>query len=153
MASPKPKPTALKLLNGNPGKRALNKSEPKPSASLPRPPSWLNTRAKSKFKLLVKRIEGMGYASASHTEALALCAWRLEQVEACAKALDDAGSLTFETINQRGAKVVKPRPEVAMQAEAARHAQSLLAEFGLTPSSATRVQVPGKPKTNAFNGI
>ncbi|MBW2187065.1 MAG: phage terminase small subunit P27 family [Deltaproteobacteria bacterium] len=148
----KPKPTALKLIQGNPGRRPLNKKEPKSSATLPCPPSWLTTRAKSVFRLLVKRLDGMGYASASHTEALALAAWRLEQVQACAKALNENG-LTYETINQRGATVVKPRPEVAMQGEAARHAQSLLAEFGLTPSSATRVQVPGKPKSNSFNQI
>lgn len=148
----KPKPTALKLLTGNPGKRAINKNEPAASKSKPRPPSWLNGRAKSIFRLLVKRLDGMGYASASHTEALALAAWRLEQVEACGKLLNENG-LTYETKNQRNATVVKPRPEVAMQGEAARHAQSLLAEFGLTPSSATRIQVPGKPKGNSFNSI
>lgn len=151
--APKPKPTKLKLVTGNPGKRPINKNEPKASAAKPSPPSWLNTRAKSIFKLLVKRLDGMGYASASHTEALALAAWRLGQIRDCADTLNDGGGLTYETINQRGATVKKPRPEVAIQGEAARHAQSLLAEFGLTPSSATRVQVPGKPKGNAFNNL
>jgi P27 family predicted phage terminase small subunit len=152
MAGRKPKPTALKLVTGNPGKRTINKNEPKAASTTPRPPRWLNGKAKAKFNLLVKRIDSMGFASASHTEALALTAWRLEQVETCAKILNEHG-LTFRTINQSGAVVIKPRPEVAMQNEAARHAQSLLAEFGLTPSSATRIQVPGKPKGNAFNQI
>jgi len=30
MAGRKPKPTALKIIEGNPGKRPLNKNEPKP---------------------------------------------------------------------------------------------------------------------------
>lgn len=35
MRGRKPKPTYLKLLNGNPGKRALNEQEPKPERALP----------------------------------------------------------------------------------------------------------------------
>ncbi|HZK10243.1 MAG TPA: phage terminase small subunit P27 family, partial [Clostridia bacterium] len=32
----KPKPTALKVLEGNPGKRPLNKNEPQPERKAPR---------------------------------------------------------------------------------------------------------------------
>ena len=34
MRGRKPKPTALKLLEGNPGKRRINGTEPKPPSSL-----------------------------------------------------------------------------------------------------------------------
>ena len=34
----KPKPTALKLLEGNPSRRALNKNEPQPPTSIPECP-------------------------------------------------------------------------------------------------------------------
>lgn len=94
----------------------------------------------------------MGYASASHTESLALAAWRLDQVEQCEKVIAELG-FTYETEGRNGSSMLRARPEVALQADAARHLQSLLCEFGLTPSSATKVQVPGKPKTNAFNAI
>ena len=43
---PPPKPTALRLLQGNPGKRRLNDAEPKPKQSLPRCPDWLPANAK-----------------------------------------------------------------------------------------------------------
>jgi phage terminase small subunit len=42
----KPKPTHLKLVQGNPGKRSLNKAEAKPALSLPTPPTELNDDAK-----------------------------------------------------------------------------------------------------------
>ena len=41
MAGRKPKPTAIKELEGNPGKRKLNKKEPKPEKGMPVCPEWL----------------------------------------------------------------------------------------------------------------
>lgn len=41
MAGRKPKPTAIKELEGNPGKRKLNKKEPKPDKGMPVCPEWL----------------------------------------------------------------------------------------------------------------
>jgi hypothetical protein len=40
---PPPKPTALKLIAGNPGKKALPKDEPKPKVELPSKPRHLTT--------------------------------------------------------------------------------------------------------------
>ena len=42
----KPKPTAVKVLEGNPGKRSLNTGEPKPDKKAPRCPAWLEDEAK-----------------------------------------------------------------------------------------------------------
>ena len=41
MAGRKLKPTAVKELEGNPGKRKLNKKEPKPDKGMPTCPEWL----------------------------------------------------------------------------------------------------------------
>lgn len=38
----KPKPTAIKELEGNPGKRPLNANEPRPERKAPRCPAWLD---------------------------------------------------------------------------------------------------------------
>ena len=46
----KPKPTALKVLEGNPGHRPLNKKEPMPKGKLPRCPEWLEDDAKKEWK-------------------------------------------------------------------------------------------------------
>ena len=42
----KPKPTALKLLEGNPGKRPLNDREPVPPRAALKCPAWLLPEAK-----------------------------------------------------------------------------------------------------------
>ena len=55
-----PKPTAVKELEGNPGKRPLNKNEPKPKQTAPKCPSWLEPDAKKEWRRLSKELESMG---------------------------------------------------------------------------------------------
>ena len=43
----KPTPTAIKELEGNPGKRPLNAKEPKPVKKAPSCPKWLEPEAKN----------------------------------------------------------------------------------------------------------
>ena len=56
----KPKPTAVKVLEGNPGKRSLNTKEPKPEKKAPRCPSWLEDEAKKEWKRMAKQLEHLG---------------------------------------------------------------------------------------------
>lgn len=46
VAGRKPKPTALKKLEGNPGKRKLNTKEPIPAKGMPNCPEWLLPEAR-----------------------------------------------------------------------------------------------------------
>jgi P27 family predicted phage terminase small subunit len=56
----KPTPTALKKLEGNPGKRPLNNSEPKPDKKAPSCPKWLEPEAKKEWRRLAKQMEALG---------------------------------------------------------------------------------------------
>ena len=56
----KPKPTAVKMLEGNPGKRSLNTGEPKPEKKAPRCPAWLEDEAKKEWKRMAKQLEHLG---------------------------------------------------------------------------------------------
>jgi len=49
-AGRKRKPTVLKVLEGNPGKRPLNKNGPKPKPVAPKTPKHLNSVAKKEWK-------------------------------------------------------------------------------------------------------
>jgi phage terminase small subunit len=42
---------------------------------------------------------------------------------------------------------------VAIRAEAARHLQSLLSEFGLTPAAAPKIVVPRRQKKTPFGAL
>ena len=60
MAGRKPKPTRLKLITGNPGKRRLNEREPKPKAVVPRCPVELCDAAKKEWRRIGKQLAVLG---------------------------------------------------------------------------------------------
>ena len=60
MAGRKPKPTALKKLEGNPGKRKLNTKEPMPGKGMPDCPKWLLPEAKKEWERLCVKLSEMG---------------------------------------------------------------------------------------------
>ena len=60
MAGRKPKPTALKKLEGNPGKRKLNTKEPMPGKGMPDCPKWLLPEEKKEWERLCEKLSEMG---------------------------------------------------------------------------------------------
>src|ERR1035441_5910662 len=50
---PIPKPTAIEIAEGRPGKRPLNGREPQPRAVTPKCPAYLDKRAKEEWRRLV----------------------------------------------------------------------------------------------------
>ena len=80
----KPKPTALKMLEGNPGGRPLNTKEPKPEKKAPRCPSWLEDEAKKEWKRMAKVLENMGLLTEMDMAAFAgYCQAYARWKEAC----------------------------------------------------------------------
>ncbi len=71
MRGRKPKPTRLKLIEGNPGKRPLNPSEPRPALIIPTCPSHLNPSAKAEWKRLAHEMHALGIISNLDRGALA----------------------------------------------------------------------------------
>lgn len=60
MVGRKPKPTVIKELEGNPGKRKLNTEEPAPAMDMPACPRWLLSEAKKEWKRLAQIMNRMG---------------------------------------------------------------------------------------------
>ena len=60
MAGRKPKPTALKKPEGNPGKRKLNTKEPTPGKGMPDCPKWLLSEAKKEWERLCVKLSEIG---------------------------------------------------------------------------------------------
>ncbi|MFT7372082.1 MAG: P27 family predicted phage terminase small subunit [Oleiphilaceae bacterium] len=143
MAAPKPVPTHLKLVKGNPGKRAINKSEPKPPKGIPRCPAHLDAKAKIAWKNLAKYLDDMGVLTIADGYALERgCAIyaRVRDLSAAIK----IKKYSYETVNAQGELAHKAHPEVAMLDRAETLFKSYLVEFGLTPSARSKVSITEK---------
>ena len=71
MRGRKPKPTALKIIEGNPGKRPIRGSEPKPLATQPSCPAHLSPTAKAEWKRLAQTLNRVGLLTQADRAALA----------------------------------------------------------------------------------
>lgn len=131
----KPKPTAVKVLEGNPGKRELNIYEPKPKRTkLPKCPEWLEDEAQAEWNRLAKNLFELGLLTdldvqpfASYCQAYAR--WREAE----------------EFITQHGS-IVKTKsgywqqvPQVSIAHQNQKIMMQAAAEFGLTPSARSRI--------------
>ena len=68
---PAKEPSSLTLIKGNPGKRPINKKEPKPKPTAPKCPSWLNSDAKKMWRNLAPELEKLGLFTIVDGEAFA----------------------------------------------------------------------------------
>lgn len=146
MTGPKPKPTTLKVLEGNPGKRKLNKNEPKPKApdSLT-PPDELDTEGKRAWERLAKQLDGAGLFTAVDRDALILyCESWSKWIRATKRVRRDGMVYKTSTGNLR----INPILQVAD--EASKMMQKLMAGFGMTPADRTRITVAAKPEDDEF---
>ncbi len=67
---PRPKPTALKIARGNPGKRKLRADEPKPPAGVGDCPDWLDAEGKACWAEHAPQLEAMGVLTGIDRQAL-----------------------------------------------------------------------------------
>lgn len=131
---PKPTPTALRLVRGNPGKRPLPTDEPKPRPQIPACPRHLNGPARTEWKRISVELARMGLVTQLDRAALAAycVAWgRWLQAE---NRLKRQGAVV-KTVN--GNEIQNPYLAIANRAMA--QMKEFLLEFGMTPSARTRV--------------
>ena len=126
----KPKPTALKKLEGNPGKRPLNELEPIPPAGAIRCPQHLMGEARKEWKRLAPILTQMGLLTAADAVpfelyCMAYARWREAQDE-----ITRHGSIYKDNDGR-----IRPNPYIAIANEQMRAIRSFAAEFGLTPSN------------------
>lgn len=149
MAGRRPKPTALKELAGNPGKRPLNKREPKPRKKQGMPvPRHLREEARREWRRLRPELEAAGLLTAVDADALALyCETYATWVEATAQAQKE-GLIVY---TDKGYPVQNPLLGIANQA--ARMLRAMLIEFGMTPASRSRVAVEGAGEVDPLDAF
>lgn len=137
---PKPLPTNIRKLRGNPGKRAFNDAEPQPKASIPKPPDHVQGEARKEWFRISKQLHDIGCLTEVDRAMLsAYCiAWgRWVEAE--------------ENIRKYGTVMLSPdkgwpvqSPYLSIANRAMEQMVKFLAEFGMSPSSRSRIHT-GKP--------
>jgi P27 family predicted phage terminase small subunit len=149
---PKPQPTALKELRGNPGKRALPPREPKPKGKLPACPKHLEGEARKAWQAFAKQLTDSGIATALDATALEmLCASYALYVEAMQQVLA-FGPVWMEKGASKIPKFVYS-PHWAVKNREWKNVLSILREFGMTPSSRSGVQAVPSESANPFAAL
>jgi len=140
MAGRRPTPTHLKVVKGNPGKRALNKEEPKPRKAIPSPPAHLSDTGMVAWGRLTVLLDEMGVLTVADGFALErLCDTYCEILKF--RSLLLAEGETYRVTTQSGDELIKAHPAQAMLADADRRFKGYLIEFGLTPAARSKVNV------------
>ena len=136
MAGRKPKPTALKLIQGNPGKRPINKNEPQPAKRRMKAPAHLSVEAKKEWRYMATKLFKMGLLTEIDRAALAgYCQAYGRWVEA-ENILNEKGPL-YKTENG----CILQSPMLCVANRAMDQMYKFLTEFGMSPSSRSRVVV------------
>ena len=146
MAGRRPKPTHLRLVQGNPGKRPINKAEPQPRRELPSPPAHLSDGARVAWGRLTVLLDRMGVLTEADAYALERLAELYAEIVELSETLAERGRV-YESTTESGGTIVRPRPEAAMLADADRRFRAYLIEFGLTPAARSKVRVDGAGET------
>lgn len=134
----KPKPTVLKLIAGNPGRRPLNPAEAKPENTLPPCPEHLSDSAKREWERIAPSLHAAGLLTSIDGAALA------GYCDAYGR-WEDANAM----IRRTGMVVKSPKgfaiqsPFVGIANRALDQMKMFLVEFGMTPSSRSRITVAG----------
>jgi P27 family predicted phage terminase small subunit len=138
---PRPKPTALKVLEGRGSRRELDR-EPRPTPLAPDPPAFLEGRALEVWHELAPELERMGLLTAVDAAPLAAYSVAVAMHEAAsAELLRDGPTVA----GARGRERVKhPAAQVA------RDSAGMIARFGaalgLDPASRASIRLPERPR-------
>jgi len=136
---PAPKPTKVKELQGNPSKRQLNKREPKPKRGAILP-SELNATAAKFIERVRPVLDDTGILTDADIPALEMMANHYALAWRAAQIVNEQGLIVIDAFGS-----VHKHPMLQVMKDNSALLRAYMGEFGMTPSSRTRLQVP-EPK-------
>lgn len=143
MRGRKPKPTAIKIMEGNPGKRPLNEREPEVAVDRPDAPFHLDDLAREEWDRTTTELLELGVLGRIDRASLAAyCVAWSRWVQAEQQVQDEGFVLTSKEGGQY------QHPALAVANKAMEQMTKLAAEFGMTPSSRTRIKVSPSEQKN-----
>ena len=137
MKGRKPVPTHLKLIAGNPGKRAINHNEPKPDSKAPPMPE-LDDDEKEAWNYVTGELEKMGILASSDLGIITAYCAHWGTYTRAKRAFQETGAQDVVT-TITGTQ--KKNPLLSIMENSLRNLERNASELGLTPTSRTRIHV------------
>lgn len=135
MRGRKPAPTHLKILRGNPGKRKLPTAEPRGAQLGVKPPAHLSDESKAHWSYFAELLR---CAETTDAAALELLCDLYVDYHVLRNIIGEQGR-TVTSVTKYGT-CVKAHPAVTQLNQVVSQFRGVLAEFGMTPSSRTKVK-------------
>lgn len=137
MRGRRPKPTAVKKAEGNPGKRPLNKSEPS-AGNKPSKPAYLGKYGSRMWDSMTKQLDKMGVLDAADQNSIMLWCLAYDDMRENREYCKDKGG-TFTVVDQQGNEIVREHPAARSARDAWKAMRGMLSEFGFTPAARARL--------------
>ena len=142
---PVPRPTILKIWAGTQARR--NTNEPRPERGRPRSPSWLSPETKAACRSVTPLLEDMGVLTKADGNALVRYCQLWARWKAAEQFIHENGDIYALRDDRGKVKWFQQYPQVAIAHRLSIALTRLEAEFGMTPSSRSRIyEPPVKPK-------
>lgn len=136
-----PKPTPKETLARRGSRHGQNRTSPVVTATAPKAPDWLTPVARACWQAITPDLEGMGVLAQIDENALARYCTLWARWRESEDSLARTGP-TVELFDGEGnVRYVQQRPEVAIAATLSGQLTKIEAEFGMTPSSRSRIEV------------
>lgn len=142
-----PKPTVLKIIEGNRGKRKLNDREPMPARGVPECPAWLDAEARAKWAALTPELDRLGLLTVVDGDALA------GYCQAWAEFREATERLRKEGRYQSTPAGKRVHPACVRQQTALTMMAKFGAVFGLSPADRTRLAVDKSGERDDFEAF
>jgi P27 family predicted phage terminase small subunit len=154
----RPKPTKLKLLEGNPGRRPINEYEPEPSRGIPELPAWLREfpTAVEEWNREAEILNGMGVLTIAEGGTLAMRCYLAAQIQELAIDIKKEGRVAYTSrMDFLGNEVMdaKANPKAIQIKNLITEYRQIGSLLGLDPSSRTRLSVTEKGKKSKFGEL
>ena len=144
----KAQPTQLKVVRGNPGKRPLNENEPMPDVIIPDAPDFLSDTAKEHWADIVVHLHDARIMTALDTDAMAL------YCEAYSRWVESNDNIKkFGMVVKSPSGYPMQTPYLSVSNKAFDQMKAIMIEFGMTPSSRSKVQVSKPESSNPFDNV
>ena len=138
---PAPKPTALRVIEGNPAKRPLPEHEPKPKRGTPRCPRVLTPAGKTAWRQVTKMLDAMGLLTVVDGHMLERYCDGLVRWRAAAAFLQKHGEVYPIKDDKGNLRYMQQFPQVSIYAKLDVALRRMEEQFGMSPAARTRIQV------------